>query len=105
LEWPNWYVLKELLNISSPHSFRTLTILHARKMMFISAVTAAALALLSTSTTASPIVQERQTAQGNFALAIQGGRFDLNYLQSFNLFYANTSAWIGQVSQILRRLC
>jgi len=71
-------------------------------MMFISAVTAA-LALLFTSTTASPIVQERQTAQGNFALAIQGGRFDPNYLQSFKLFYANTSAWIGQVSQALRR--
>jgi hypothetical protein len=48
-------------------------------MMFISALTAAALALICTPlTTASPIVAERQTAQGNFALAIGGGRFDPN---------------------------
>jgi hypothetical protein len=67
-------------------------------MMFISALTAAALALICTPlTTASPIVAERQTAQGNFALAIGGGRFDPNYLQSFNLFYANSSAWLGQI--------
>jgi hypothetical protein len=65
-------------------------------MMFISALTAAAAALIAT-TTASPVLQERQTAQGNFALAIGGGRFDLNYLQSFKLFYANSSAWIGQI--------
>jgi len=66
-------------------------------MMFNSALTTTALALLSSSTTASPIVLERQTAQGNFALAIQGGLVDPNYLQSFKLFYANDSAWIGQV--------
>ena len=65
-------------------------------MMFISALTAAAVALIAT-TTASPVLQERQTAQGNFALAIGGGRFDFNYLQSFKLFYANSSAWIGQI--------
>jgi hypothetical protein len=65
-------------------------------MMFISALTAAAAALIAT-TTASPVLQERQTAQGNFALAIGGGRFDFNYLQSFKLFYANSSAWIGQI--------
>jgi len=65
-------------------------------MMFISALTAAAAALIAT-TTASPFLQERQTAQGNFALAILGSRFDINYLQSFNLFYANSSAWIGQI--------
>jgi hypothetical protein len=63
-------------------------------MMFTSALTAAA---LIATTTASPVLQERQTAQGNFALAIGGGRFDPNYLQSFKLFYANTSAWIGQI--------
>lgn len=65
-------------------------------MMFISALTAVAAALIAT-TTASPVLQERQTAQGNFALAIVGGRFNLNYLQSFKLFYANSTAWIGQI--------
>lgn len=45
-------------------------------MMFVSALTAAALALLSATAAASPIVQERQTAQGDFTLAIGGGRFD-----------------------------
>lgn len=67
-------------------------------MMFTSALTAATLALLSTTSSASPMVQERQTtAQGNFGLAIGGGRFDPNYLQSFRLFYANSSAWLGQI--------
>jgi hypothetical protein len=65
-------------------------------MRFISAL--AAVAFISTTTaSASPVVQERQTASGNFGLSIGGGRFDLNYLQSLRLFYANTSAYIGQI--------
>jgi hypothetical protein len=52
-------------------------------------------------TTAAPIeIESRQTtssSSSNFAFAIQGGRFDLNYLQTFQLSYANSSAWLGQI--------
>jgi hypothetical protein len=65
-------------------------------MMFTSAITAAALAVIAT---AVPVVQERQTSSGdgNFALTIGGGRFDPSYLQTFKLSYANSSAWTGQI--------
>lgn len=67
-------------------------------MLFISALTAATAALICSSTTASPVdITERQTASGNFALAIGGARFDPNYLQSYRLYYANSSAYIGQI--------
>ena len=54
-------------------------------MVFVSALTAvtATLALLSSTTAALVEIESRQTtssSSGNFAFAIQGGRFDLNYL-------------------------
>ncbi|KAK5261496.1 hypothetical protein LTR40_002082 [Exophiala xenobiotica] len=33
----------------------------------------------------------------SYDLAIGGGRFDMSDLQSFSLFYANSSAYIGQI--------
>ncbi|KIY04060.1 uncharacterized protein Z520_00752 [Fonsecaea multimorphosa CBS 102226] len=62
---------------------------------------AAAAALLSL-TTAAPIEAsevsdiERRDAS-TYDLAIGGGRFNLNELQSYSLFYANSSAYIGQI--------
>jgi len=36
-------------------------------------------------------------AVGSYDLAIGGGRFDMSELQSYSLFYANSSAYIGQI--------
>jgi hypothetical protein len=61
----------------------------------------AAIAYLLGITFASPIeesdLEARQDTSGNYALAIGGARFDMSELQSHNLFYANTSAYIGQI--------
>jgi hypothetical protein len=62
--------------------------------MFLSSLFAATLALAAT-TAAAPI-EERATTN-NFALAIAGARFDPNYLQTFQLSYANNSAYLGQI--------
>ncbi|KIW64675.1 hypothetical protein PV04_09593 [Phialophora macrospora] len=37
------------------------------------------------------------SALPSYDLAIGGGRFDMSELQSFSLFYANNSAYIGQI--------
>jgi hypothetical protein len=63
-------------------------------MLFTTSLLAAA-GLLST-TFAAPLT-ERQNANDGFGLSIGGGRFDANYLQTFRLSYANTSAYIGQI--------
>jgi hypothetical protein len=68
---------------------------------------AAAAALLSL-VAASPIEirdepddEHPQDLQGrslpSFDLAVGGGRFDMSELQSYSLFYANSSAYIGQI--------
>ena len=62
-------------------------------MMFVSSVAAAALTVAAT-VSAAPL-QKRD--ESNFALAIGGGNFDINYLQTFDLYYANGAAMLGQV--------
>jgi hypothetical protein len=44
----------------------------------------------------SASIEERQS-NGNIALTINGGAFNLNYLQTFRLSYANTSAYLGGI--------
>ena len=63
------------------------------KMLFTTSLLVAA-GLLST-TFATPLT-ERQNANDGFGLSIGGG-FDINYLQTFRLSYANSSAYIGQI--------
>jgi hypothetical protein len=57
-----------------------------------------ALAGLLATTTATPI-ESRQTQAANdgFSLSIGGAAFDANYLQTYRLSYANSSAYIGQI--------
>lgn len=63
-------------------------------MLFTSSIIAAAGLLASA--TAAP-VEERQVAADGFGLSIGGAAFDINYLQSYRLSYANSSAYIGQI--------
>ena len=51
---------------------------------------------LLASATAAPL-EARQNANDGFGLSITGAGFDANYLQSYRLFYANSSAYIGQI--------
>lgn len=62
-------------------------------MLFTSSIFAAAAGLLAT---AAPL-EERQVAADGFGLSIGGGAFDANYLQTYRLSYANSSAYIGQI--------
>ena len=62
-------------------------------MRFLSSFTATA--GLIAAVVAAPI--EVRDTTSNFALAIAGGRFDPNYLQTFALSYANSSAWLGEI--------
>ena len=65
-------------------------------MLFTTALVAAATALMASSATAAPL-SERQTSTDGYGLSISGGRFDVNYLQTLRLSYANTSAYLGQI--------
>jgi len=64
-------------------------------MVLISSIAALALALVVATVDAAPAIEKRATT--NFALAISGGNFDINYLQTFNLYYANSSAYLGEI--------
>jgi hypothetical protein len=56
------------------------------------------LALFPISTPATPpALTTRQTDNDNIALYLNGTNFDINYLQTFELSYANTSAYVGRV--------
>ncbi|KAK5264912.1 hypothetical protein LTR96_009711 [Exophiala xenobiotica] len=44
-----------------------------------------------------PDLEDRASNPSTYTLQIGGGRFDLNELQSLSLFYANTSAYLGQI--------
>ncbi|KAK7906187.1 hypothetical protein LTR67_000913 [Exophiala xenobiotica] len=44
-----------------------------------------------------PDLEERASNPSTYTLQIGGGRFDINELQSLSLFYANTSAYLGQI--------
>lgn len=63
-------------------------------MLLTSSIIAAAGLLASAMATP---VAERQVAADGFGLSITAAQFDINYLQSFRLFYANSSAYIGQI--------
>lgn len=66
--------------------------------MYIAPLTAATLVLAATTVGAAPVSDKRQAVDGNFALTIgEEGLFDLSYLQTYKLSYANDSAFIGQV--------
>ena len=56
---------------------------------------AIALVLTLATVDAAPVVEKRDTS--NFALAIGGGNFDINYLQTFDLYYANGAAYLGEI--------
>jgi hypothetical protein len=60
------------------------------------ASTILALTGLLASTSAAPF-EERQAPNDGFGLSIDGQGFDLNYLQTLRISYANTSAYIGQI--------
>ena len=53
------------------------------------------LALLATTAFSAPI-EERQSGS-NIGLYINGGAFNLNYLQTFRVSYANSSAYLGAI--------
>ena len=63
-------------------------------MLSVTPIAAAALALAATVSTA-PTIEKRAT--GDFALAIPGGNFDINYLQTFDVYYANDGAYLGEI--------
>lgn len=66
--------------------------------MHIAPFTAAALVLAATASAAPTMPEKRQAVDGNFALTIgEEGLFNLDYLQTYKLSYANDSAYIGQI--------
>jgi hypothetical protein len=65
-------------------------------MLFNSLIAIAAVALATTAQ-AALVFQKRQSNSNIFGLVIGGARFDPNYLQTFALSYANTSAYLGQI--------
>jgi hypothetical protein len=66
--------------------------------MYITSIAAATLALAATTVSAAPVTEKRQAVDGNFGLAVGlEGIFDLNYLQTYKVSYANNSAFLGQV--------
>lgn len=67
-------------------------------MLFSTLTTGAIAMLASTALSApSPAKFTKRANGSNFGLAIGGGRFDANYLQTFALSYANSTAWLGQI--------
>lgn len=62
-------------------------------MLLISSIVAAASILAIAS--AAPL-EDRQTADG-FSLSVTANQFDANYLSTYRLSYANSSAYIGQI--------
>ncbi|OAP62789.1 hypothetical protein AYL99_02016 [Fonsecaea erecta] len=68
------------------------------KSTVLLAATAALLGLTTAIPIEAPEVSdiERRSAP-TYDLAIGGGRFNMNELQSYSLFYANSSAYIGQI--------
>ena len=66
--------------------------------MYIAPLAAAAVAIAATTVSAIPVNEKRQAVDGNFALTIgEEGLFNLDYLQTYKLSYANNSAYIGQI--------
>jgi hypothetical protein len=62
--------------------------------MFVAHIAVAVLALAA-SVNAAPVIEKRTT--GDFGLAITDGNFDINYLQTFDVYYANDSAYLGEI--------
>jgi hypothetical protein len=59
---------------------------------------AAAAILATTAVSAAPVNEKRQSNNGNFGLSIgEEGLFNLEYLQTYKLSYANNSAFVGQI--------
>ncbi|KAL6248267.1 hypothetical protein RBB50_004522 [Rhinocladiella similis] len=48
-------------------------------------------------TNAEPAEHDSTSSSSPYSLQIGGGLFDINDLQSYSLFYANSSAYIGQI--------
>ncbi len=65
--------------------------------MFSSTLAAATVALLATTAISAPTPEIEKRSTSDFGLAIGGGNFDANYLQTFALSYANSSAYLGQI--------
>jgi hypothetical protein len=63
-------------------------------MVFVTPIAVATLALAASVSTA-PVIEKRTT--GHFGLAIPGGNFDINYLQTFDVYYANDGAYLGEI--------
>jgi hypothetical protein len=43
----------------------------------------------------APVVEK--SATGDFALAIPGGNINFTYLQTFDVYYANDGAYLGEI--------
>lgn len=68
--------------------------------MLISTLFALPLAALATLSAANPLTSRQATGNPPFELTLHGGRsgnYDINYLQTFAVSYANSSAYIGQI--------
>jgi len=65
--------------------------------MYISTFLVGMVALLTTASAAPTNLAPRQSASSNIGLYINGSNFDINYLQTYRLQYANTSAYLGEV--------
>ena len=70
--------------------------------MYTSSIFAGVLSLLAIGATAAPTapaaLEARQSSTGsNIGLYLNSTQFDINYLQTFRVSYANTSAYIGEI--------
>jgi hypothetical protein len=97
LQWPGsnkqraiHHTVPQKQPLSSHYPTETAT----TSMMFVTPIAVAALALAASVHTAPTI--EKRTA-GDFGLAIPGGNFDINYLQTFDVYYANNGAFLGEI--------
>lgn len=65
--------------------------------MHLSTLAAGLVALIAGASAAPSKLAARQSAESNIGLYINGSNFDINYLQTYRLQYANTSAYLGAV--------
>jgi len=66
--------------------------------MYIQTILSGVLALFAVSATAAPTtLTTRQSTDSNIGLYLNSTQFDINYLQTLKVSYANTSAYIGAI--------
>ncbi len=65
--------------------------------MYTSALFAGVLSLFAVGTVAAPLEARQDTTNTNIGLYVNSPQFDINYLQTFRVSYANSSAYIGEI--------